>query len=198
MNIVSPSTRTTLLLNRTYQFDGFLSARAAIRHLITGKVLAIDANGNTFEFDKFHTEAQYFENSPVLRSVHDDWTVPTIVVSQRSFGYRKRQPISSDNKFASVRRIYNHYKGICQYCHEKIRLDQASRDHVIPRAIGGTNHDINLVLSCIPCNNLKDKYYPYFDKNGKEVKAKPIASFLPNTDGIVHHRPEWDLYMFRS
>lgn len=42
----------------------------------------------------------------------------------------------------------------CVYCGCKEGL---TIDHVIPKVKGGTNHHLNLVTSCQPCNQQKDK-----------------------------------------
>ena len=44
---VDPQQRTTLVLNKNYQANGrFFTARAAIRHMMNGRVKGIDAVGN--------------------------------------------------------------------------------------------------------------------------------------------------------
>lgn len=41
----------------------------------------------------------------------------------------------------------------CHYCHRQFRHTlPATRDHVIPSALGGSNLDDNMVLACKPCN----------------------------------------------
>lgn len=43
----------------------------------------------------------------------------------------------------------------CAYCGRKLSSRMATVDHVIPRALGGTNRLDNLRLSCRECNNIK-------------------------------------------
>ena len=43
----------------------------------------------------------------------------------------------------------------CQYCGFKGEYYELSRDHVIPKASGGTNALDNLTTACKPCNSLK-------------------------------------------
>lgn len=55
--------------------------------------------------------------------------------------------------------------GICFYCNERVVLYEsgieqsykyiATKDHILPRALGGPNHISNYVLSCQKCNQLK-------------------------------------------
>lgn len=219
MNIVNPQDRTTLLLNVFHEPFGVCTARAAFRHLMTGRVMGIDATdvmyswdgSNPDEVDKARKDPtfrkspastvnwssrniQVYEDQPVLRSTPDfgverTWYVPTVVRCNKHFGYRAK-----GNRDIPLRKVYDIYKKTCQYCFEKIPYTEATKDHVYPKSRGGSNHDFNIVLACRRCNNDKDSHYPYFNKDGKEVKplkTLPSGMFLP---GIV--RPEWKKYLF--
>jgi len=48
--------------------------------------------------------------------------------------------------------LYKRDNGICWKCKRKITLEEASRDHIIPRSMGGVNHQSNLKLACKKCN----------------------------------------------
>lgn len=47
--------------------------------------------------------------------------------------------------------------GNCHYCR---RFSVLTRDHIVPRARGGTNYRWNLVGSCGPCNSRKADTLP--------------------------------------
>jgi hypothetical protein len=47
----------------------------------------------------------------------------------------------------------------CHYCDEPA----ASWDHIIPRALGGSNDPSNLVPACLPCNQDKSDGLPTHD-----------------------------------
>ena len=51
MKLVEPTTRTTLLLNRHFMAFSFCTARAAMRHLVTGRIKGMDADGNIMSWD---------------------------------------------------------------------------------------------------------------------------------------------------
>lgn len=55
----------------------------------------------------------------------------------------------------SWQNIYARDKGRCQYCGQKVALAEATRDHVIPRALGGKTSWTNIVTACAPCNQKK-------------------------------------------
>ena len=44
----------------------------------------------------------------------------------------------------------------CQYCGEKLRSNELTFDHVIPRCAGGETTWQNIVAACWPCNMRKD------------------------------------------
>ena len=212
MIVVTPETKTSLLLNKNYQPFAVCTARAAFRHLITERVRGIDAAGNVVswsgtEYDEhgqsslrwFNNQINIYETQPCLRSGPDPitgearkWAIPTILVCTHHFGYHKKPGAS-----VSTRTLYKVYKGTCQYCYEKIPYSQATKDHAIPKSKGGTNDDFNLVLACRECNNRKDSIYPFYDINGKEVKPKKLQSFafVPDVNNI---REEWKPYLIQG
>lgn len=212
MNLVEPNTRTTLLLNKYFQAFSFCSARASIRHMVTGRIKGMDAAGNIMswngsDLDHYPSEnalswsgdnVTLFEEHPYIRSAPNSETgeesrhyIPTIAVCSHHFGFHLRK-----GDTVSLRTLYNIYKGTCQYCLNPISFNEATKDHVIPKSKGGTNHDFNLVLACRKCNNDKDSIFPYFDANGQEVKPRRMLStgvFVPDTDFV---REEWKPYLY--
>ena len=52
-------------------------------------------------------------------------------------------------------RVYRRDGGRCRYCGMSLLRHQFTLDHLLPRARGGPDWDINLVVSCSPCNNAK-------------------------------------------
>lgn len=57
--------------------------------------------------------------------------------------------------------IHRDFKGICALCGLYVELEDASRDHIVPRSRGGSNARENIQLTHKSCNNLKgDEDYP--------------------------------------
>lgn len=54
-----------------------------------------------------------------------------------------------------IERIHADFKGICALCGRYVEIQDASRDHIIPRAAGGGNGRDNIQLTHKACNNLK-------------------------------------------
>ena len=52
-------------------------------------------------------------------------------------------------------RIHADFKGICALCGEYVEIEDASRDHIYPRSMGGGNGRENIQLAHKSCNNLK-------------------------------------------
>ena len=71
----------------------------------------------------------------------------------------KRQAVSYYSK--PIAQIHADFKGICALCGEFVEINDASRDHINPRANGGGNGRDNIQLAHKNCNNLKgDEVYP--------------------------------------
>lgn len=49
--------------------------------------------------------------------------------------------------------LQNTDKPICIYCENKLTIENATSDHIIPIAEGGNNTQVNIVISCKSCNN---------------------------------------------
>jgi len=181
--------------------------------MMNGRVKGIDAVGNCVSWTGDEvTEVEGYSSSlswsdltielhpdqPCLRSapnaitgIETRWPIPTIVVCTHHFGYyaRKGQSVSS-------KAIYRIYKGICQYCLCKIPFSEATKDHVYPKSLGGSNDDFNIVLACRSCNAKKDNIFPYFDANGNEVKPKGMNQLISGLPERTVIREEWKQFLF--
>jgi len=211
---VDPSEKTTLVLNKNYQSSGrFFTARAAIRHMMNGRVKGLDAVGNCASWNGDEvTEVEGYSNSlswadltvelyhdqPCLRSAPNvvtgeetQWPVPTIVVCTHHFGYHARL-----GQNVSLKTIYGLYKGVCQYCLQKVPFSASTKDHVYPKSMGGSNDQQNIVLACRSCNSAKDNSYPYLNVNGDEVKPRSVHHFLSLMPDGMQMREEWRQFLF--
>lgn len=63
--------------------------------------------------------------------------------------------MNTEQKRALKDRVYRKYKGKCAYCGDPLKKEEATLDHILPKALGGTNHFHNVALSCAACNNKK-------------------------------------------
>lgn len=198
---VDPYNESTLILNAHHQAVGFLTARAVMRHLINGSVKGFDAEGGCYGWNPENVGAPSWsdgtisvaKDQPCMRGGLKAYAIPTIVILQNSFGMKVKQKQS-----VSLRRLYNHYRGTCQYCLEKIPFNYATQDHWYPKDKGGSNYDFNLVLACRPCNAKKANIFPFNNILGQPVKPKPIVTAVHRVtlpDGR-HCRDEWKPYLY--
>lgn len=62
--------------------------------------------------------------------------------------------------------LYEKAKGICYVCKKRCSRTQASREHVIPRSIGGSDEESNLTISHKRCNSKRGNgYSPIYSKH---------------------------------
>ena len=76
-------------------------------------------------------------------------------------GYRatRYQQSKLDAAFAKADReaALRKQDGRCKYCLCKLSYKNVTRDHVVARASGGSDHRNNLVAACLRCNGAKGK-----------------------------------------
>jgi 5-methylcytosine-specific restriction endonuclease McrA len=67
--------------------------------------------------------------------------------------FRRRKKVK--RKPGSAKRMWMAGERHCKYCGRKLRLSEATCDHVKPLAKGGYDKRRNLVVACAPCNYSK-------------------------------------------
>lgn len=53
------------------------------------------------------------------------------------------------------REVYERSNGRCHYCGVPLRIEAFHLEHMLPKALGGTDDSWNLTASCQPCNAAK-------------------------------------------
>ena len=59
------------------------------------------------------------------------------------------------NDLEKRKELYERDQWICQYCGEKVSVENITLDHFIPRHTGGSNKKENLRTACLMCNSIK-------------------------------------------
>lgn len=60
-----------------------------------------------------------------------------------------------------IKRLAKREGGLrCYMCQVELTMETVTIDHVLPKALGGTDEDHNLKLACQPCNNAKSDALP--------------------------------------
>jgi 5-methylcytosine-specific restriction endonuclease McrA len=83
------------------------------------------------------------------------------------------------------RAVFRRAKGRCEYCRSQVAFspDTFSIEHIIPRALGGTDDLDNLALACQRCNNLKHTFVEAKDP----VTGNTVPLFHPRRDRWSNH-----------
>ena len=166
-----------LLLNQTYEPLGTVSVARAIIMTFKNSVTVEEWDGNR-----------------VLRSVHEEFPVPSVIRRRTYINIRRRREQSGMKRL----RIYMRDKFRCQYCGDKKGVTELTLDHILPRSRGGDNSPVNIVTACIPCNNRKSNRTPeearmplLTSQSALRVKLERVV--------LCHYaeaRAEWRKYLF--
>ena len=189
MNVVDPNQRTTLVLNNAWMPILVITSRLAMKHIITGRVKALDADANQFDsFEDWTSIAHYYKDQPCLRSAKDVWAIPTIVITGTNF-FRKHS-----NKPMGLKELVKRYDFTCQITGRRFKKNwrkHFTREHIIPVSKGGPNETWNLLPTCKEANSKKGDQYPYYDVDGVNLEEK----IMPSTNFIyvssLEYSDEW-------
>lgn len=164
--------RPVLLLNQNYEPLSLCRLKRAL-------VLVISRKAEPLERSEL-----------VIRTVNLNISVPTVLRLNYYVRVRRREvPLTKRN-------ILRRDNNICQYC--GIRKPVMTTDHVIPKALGGTDSWENLVCACPECNAKKGNRTPTEAKMTlrHKPKAPHYVTFAVNSIGEI---PEaWRQYLFLS
>lgn len=148
-----------------------LSWQDAIGDLLKGKVDILD----------------YYEDWYV-RSPSVTFQVPSVVMS------RKWVPSGRTVRFSS-RNVYIRDNFTCQYCGQVFEEQDLTKEHVVPKFLGGTLCWTNIVAACRPCNQKKSHHMdmkpmvapkkPSYGEMSAKMKQLPIT---------IQH-PSWIQYL---
>ena len=112
-----------------------------------------------------------------VRSAKLKIRVPTVLISQ-TFSKMpfKRLNLSAEN-------IRKRDKNTCQYTGKKLKLEEGSIDHIVPKSKGGENSWSNMVycdkkLNTIKGNKSLNEANLKLIKNPEEPKGKPISTTI--------------------
>ena len=139
----------TLVLNPGYEPVARVPWQRAITLLFLGKVEVVE---------------EYADRE--VRSVTFVVKMPSIVRLLRALRRaRKAVKFSREN-------VYARDHGRCQYCGARVRRDEITYDHVVPRALGGKTTWENIVTACVACNQKKGGKTP--EQAGMTLRCPPV------------------------
>jgi len=191
------------MLNQGWIPVHVMTARACFYQFSRNHVYALDCASMQFDFaswmggfksqddDTVHSPTLHRDH-PVFRSAHDVWPLPTIVVTKSRF-YVKPPPARKYERL-TLRDLCRKKRNKCQLCGKVFHPDNLTIEHVLPRALGGTDAPDNLTLSCRWCNQRKAAMHPVNDYQGRELEGVgTIYRYLEIRDSIM--REEWDKHL---
>jgi len=128
-------------------------------------------------WDDAITEA-HVAASKVISTPSLHFLIPEVIICNdyEGLGYSRKKNLKP--KF-SRRNVFARDKDTCQYCGKKGGYDEMNIDHITPRSKGGKTEWLNVVLSCIPCNDKKSN--KTLKQAGLKLKRQP---FVPTVEDL--------------
>jgi len=151
----------TLVLNAGYEPVARVHWQRAVALLFQGKVEVVE---------------EYVDKE--VRAVTFTIKMPSVVRFLRAIrGKKKAVKFSRQN-------VYARDGARCQYCQIKVARNEATYDHVVPRAHGGKTTWENIVIACVPCNQKKGGRTPAQAK--MQLRTPPVRpKKLPDVISIT-------------
>lgn len=158
-------TESTLVLNKNWTPIGFASVRRAIELMASERAEAILPDDYTTHNFESWADIAVLKDEDCIKTVRLDIKVPEVV------RLNKYNSMPMHRLKLSRRNLFRRDKCTCQYCGLKLKSQDATIDHVVPRAQGGKTTWKNCVIACLKCNNKKDNRTPV--QAGMVLKTKP-------------------------
>lgn len=199
MKIVTPTQTTSLLLDYKYAPVGLLTARDAFVCFYNNKMKGFDKDYNLFH-DRdawYNGQPSLFDDHPHMRSVTTEWSIPTILQTDRKFIYHPRK-----RKKMTLKEMCEVVNYTCQICHKTFPYKDLTREHIIPKAMKGANDITNLTITCKKCNSRKAHHHPYFDALGNELKPIKKHKVSGSSSSLIIpesvERDEWNVFVKKA
>jgi len=149
--------RDILCLNRNFYAIHIIDWTRAMTLLYTNRVSVVDSDFRKYDFNDWVELSKIIGDNPngYIRTTNFKIAVPEIV----ALNFYDELP-ETEVKFTR-KNLYHHYSNRCCYCDKRFKTSELNLDHVLPKSKGGKSSWENIVLSCIPCNSLKDNRSPH-------------------------------------
>jgi len=144
----------TLVLNQNWTPIGFASVRRALELMVTERAEAILPDDYTTHTFESWADLAVLEDEDCIKTVRLEIKVPEVI------RLNKYNAVPRHRLKLSRRNLFRRDHCTCQYCGLKLKSQDATIDHVVPRAQGGKTTWKNVVIACLKCNNRKDSKTP--------------------------------------
>ena len=124
----------------------------------------------------------------VVRSQTMEIQVPAVVMT------RKWVPAGRAVRFSSTN-VYMRDDYTCQYCNKVFAKDQLTKEHVLPKKLGGRVEWTNIVAACGPCNQRKSHF---LDMQPRTKPRKPTYGEMVakvQREPITVRHASWNTYL---
>lgn len=147
--------KSSLVLDMSWQAINALSVRRALKVVSSDRARIVDMHSD--DEHRFSTYDLPTWITASLPGLEDDFMntsrglirIPEVIVLKKGHKLRFREVK------LNRRNLYRRDNGYCQYCGCKLRHDDWSIDHVVPRSKGGRTVWQNVVVACCACNTRK-------------------------------------------
>ena len=156
-----------LVLNRNYVAINTISWQRCFQLLCKESAVVLDEEMNRYNFDDWFQLSQMKKDGSwkYINTTSAKIAVPEVIVLLVCDKFVR--PVVRFNR----RNVYLIYKHTCCYCGKKFETKELTLDHVHPRSRGGKTEWLNIVLSCYPCNTIKNDKTPA--EAGMRMKYQP-------------------------
>jgi 5-methylcytosine-specific restriction endonuclease McrA len=185
---------TVLILNRNWQAIHVKSPLEAMTMMYSDSATALDICGQDHMVPLKWSEWVQLpiedETDDFIQTVRGNIKIPKVLVLCNYDKVPKKRP-----KF-SPKAVWDRDQGTCQYTGQKLTLQNANIDHIVPRSRGGKTDWANCVLTHKDVNAKKADKTP--EEAGLRLIRKPQdPKELPSTFYIKnkHNVREWDLFL---
>lgn len=156
----------TLVLNKRWYPIDFTTVKRAITLLYCDSAAAIHPKDySVHNFDSWSDLSVRSDEQRIV-TVNLEIKVPEIIVLKQYGG------VPSKHVVLTRRNLFRRDNYQCQYCGVKLKGEDATIDHIIPRSRGGKTTWTNCVVACLKCNTKKGNRKPA-DSN-LNLMADPI------------------------
>jgi 5-methylcytosine-specific restriction endonuclease McrA len=178
-----------LVLNRSWMPTGVATVRRALEQIYVEKAkIVCHKTYMEYDFEKW-----------VDKGVEDD----VLFVKTKTFNIqipetvvlRDFNSLPKHGDTYSKHHVFKRDKYHCQYCGHSVTREDATIDHVVPRAQGGKTCWDNCVTACYDCNSTKADRTPA--QAGMRLRSKPgKPSWKPEDIAERYaHRKNWGVFL---
>lgn len=171
----------TLILTQQYSPHEIVDWKDSLARIFNGKVDVVSQYSEVLTKISRRHLADFPELCRSLRMVMGmdvdsvEINVPAVVVLRKPVHFNRSKEVRYNKLSLALRDRFT-----CQYCGGKFSLSDLTKDHVVPRDLGGRSTWENVVMACQPCNSRKANLT--LEKSGLRLLKKPVK---PKTLPVV-------------